>query len=40
MVFGRGRYRLRPIHVDDLATLAVEQGGAVRNVTITSYDRL
>jgi NADH dehydrogenase len=26
VVFGDGRYRLRPIHVDDLARLAVEQG--------------
>ncbi len=26
-VFGNGRYRLRPIYVDDLAALAVEQGG-------------
>jgi NADH dehydrogenase len=25
-VFGRGEYRLQPIHVDDLAALAVEQG--------------
>jgi NADH dehydrogenase len=34
MVFGRGGYRLRPIHVDDLAKLAVEQGGERRNVTM------
>jgi NADH dehydrogenase len=27
-VFGRGDYRLRPIHVDDLAALAVENGEA------------
>ncbi|NQU25016.1 MAG: NAD(P)H-binding protein [Candidatus Nealsonbacteria bacterium] len=25
-VFGKGEYRLRPIHVDDMAALAVEQG--------------
>ena len=25
-IFGDGRYRMRPIHVDDLARLAVEQG--------------
>jgi NADH dehydrogenase len=28
-LFGRGRYRLQPIYVDDLARLAVEQGLAV-----------
>jgi uncharacterized protein YbjT (DUF2867 family) len=33
-VFGNGRYRLRPIYVDDLAALAVEQGGRDENVTI------
>ena len=33
-VFGNGRYRLRPIHVDDLAALAVEQGGARENAVI------
>ncbi|MCY2928481.1 MAG: NAD(P)H-binding protein [Planctomycetota bacterium] len=30
-MFGRGRYRLRPIHVDDLAALAVAQGAAREN---------
>jgi uncharacterized protein YbjT (DUF2867 family) len=34
MVFGSGRYRLRPIHVDDLAKLAVEQAAERRNVTV------
>ncbi len=34
MVFGSGRYRLRPIHVDDLAKLAVEQGAERRDVTV------
>jgi uncharacterized protein YbjT (DUF2867 family) len=33
-VFGKGDYRLRPIYVDDLAALAVEQGGRDENVTI------
>lgn len=33
-VFGRGDYRLRPIHVDDLARLAVDQGQARDNATI------
>lgn len=33
-VFGRGEYRLQPIYVDDLARLAVEQGGRRENVTI------
>lgn len=33
-VFGDGRYRLEPIHVDDLAALAVEQGRSKENVTI------
>jgi uncharacterized protein YbjT (DUF2867 family) len=33
-VFGNGRYRLRPIYVDDLAALAVEQGGRDENVII------
>ena len=31
---GNGGYRLQPIHVDDLAGLAVEQGGEQQNVTI------
>jgi NADH dehydrogenase len=33
-VFGSGRYRLQPIHVDDLARLAVEQGREQDNRTI------
>jgi NADH dehydrogenase len=33
-VFGDGRYRLQPIHVDDLARLAVEQGREDGNRTI------
>jgi NADH dehydrogenase len=33
-VFGNGRYRLQPIHVDDLARLAVEQGRHDGNRTI------
>ncbi|MCL4206214.1 MAG: NAD(P)H-binding protein [Pirellulaceae bacterium] len=33
-VFGDGRYRLRPIYVDDLAALAVEQGKSRQNVII------
>ncbi len=33
-VFGDGKYRLQPIHVDDLAKLAVEQGELRENVTI------
>jgi NADH dehydrogenase len=33
-VFGDGRYRIRPIHVDDLAKLAAEQGQGRENVTI------
>ena len=33
-VFGRGNYRLQPIHVDDLAALAVQQGAGRDNVTI------
>jgi len=33
-VFGDGGYRLRPIHVEDFAKLAVEQGQARENVTI------
>jgi NADH dehydrogenase len=35
-VFGRGDYRLQPIHVDDLARLAVEQGFLRENVTINA----
>ena len=33
-VFGDGEYRLQPIHVDDLASLAVEQGVGRENVMI------
>lgn len=33
-VFGNGEYRLKPIYVDDLASLAVEQGAKLDNVTI------
>ncbi|MHC4993494.1 MAG: SDR family oxidoreductase [Planctomycetota bacterium] len=33
-VFGDGAYRLQPIHVDDLAALAVEQGAERADVTI------
>jgi len=33
-VFGDGRYRLQPIHVEDLAALAVEHGAAENDVTI------
>ncbi len=33
-VFGDGKYRLQPIHVDDLAELAVEQGRTAKNVII------
>ena len=35
-VFGTGKYRLQPIYVDDLAALAVEQGGKHDNVTINA----
>ena len=33
-VFGNGEYRLQPIHVDDLASLAVKQGAKRENVII------
>jgi NADH dehydrogenase len=33
-VFGDGRYRLRPIYVDDLAALAVEQARGTENAVI------
>ncbi len=33
-VFGRGRYRLQPMHVDDFAALAVEQAGRSESVTV------
>ena len=35
-IFGDGRYRVRPIHVDDLASLAVEQGRLRDNVTLNA----
>jgi uncharacterized protein YbjT (DUF2867 family) len=35
-VFGDGQYRLQPIHVDDLASLAVEQGKRRENVVINA----
>lgn len=35
-VFGDGKYKLRPIHVDDLATLALEQGRAEENRIINA----
>ena len=35
-VFGSGRYRLQPIHVDDLASLAVEQGKSRKNIVINA----
>ncbi|MBV9452418.1 MAG: NAD(P)H-binding protein [Streptosporangiaceae bacterium] len=31
---GRGDYRIRPIHIDDLARLAVAQGASTENVTM------
>lgn len=33
-IFGNGEYRVQPIHVDDLAALAVEQGAVREDVTI------
>jgi uncharacterized protein YbjT (DUF2867 family) len=35
-VFGNGRYRLQPIHVDDLARLAVEQGTSRESAIINA----
>lgn len=35
-IFGDGQYRLQPIHVDDFARLAVEQGGGREDVTINA----
>ncbi len=35
-IFGNGRYRLRPIHVDDLARLAVEQGARREDAIINA----
>jgi NADH dehydrogenase len=33
-IFGDGRYRLRPIHVDDLAALAVTEGEREGNIVV------
>ena len=33
-VFGDGQYRLQPIHVDDLARLAVTMGGSTGNAIV------
>jgi uncharacterized protein YbjT (DUF2867 family) len=35
-IFGRGNYRLRPIYVDDLAKLAVEQGQGSENAIVNA----
>ena len=35
-VFGDGEYGIQPIYVDDLAALAVEQGGARENIIINA----
>jgi NADH dehydrogenase len=35
-VFGDGQYRLQPIHVDDFAALAVEQGGNNDNALVNA----
>ena len=35
-VFGDGRYRLQPIYVNDLAELAVQQGGSSENTIINA----
>jgi NADH dehydrogenase len=35
-VFGDGKYRLQPIHVDDMAALAVEHGRSCENVLINA----
>ena len=35
-VFGDGHYRLQPIYVDDLAALAVQQGGSRDNVVLNA----
>lgn len=36
VIFGDGNYRLQPIHVGDLAKLAVEQGGKPENTIINA----
>ncbi|MDR2982801.1 MAG: NmrA family NAD(P)-binding protein [Puniceicoccales bacterium] len=33
-IFGDGQYRIEPIHVDDLAALAVEHGANANNITV------
>lgn len=35
-IFGDGSYRIQPVHVEDLATLAVEQGGSFDNRVINA----
>jgi NADH dehydrogenase len=35
-VFGDGSYRLQPVYVDDLAALAVQQGGAAANAILNA----
>jgi NADH dehydrogenase len=35
-IFGDGRYRLQPIHVDDLAALAVRYGGTRENIVLNA----
>lgn len=35
-IFGDGKYRVVPVHVDDLAQLAVEQGGKNENTVINA----
>jgi len=35
-LFGDGKYRLQPIHVDDLAKLAVEQGTKIENCILNT----
>lgn len=35
-IFGNGNYRLRPIHVEDLAKLMVEEAGKTESVTVNA----
>ncbi|HNY27530.1 MAG TPA: NAD(P)H-binding protein [Candidatus Sumerlaeota bacterium] len=35
-IFGDGQYRLQPVHVEDLARLAVEQAGETENVVVNA----
>ena len=35
-IFGKGNYRMRPIHVEDLARLMVEEAGKTENVTVNA----